>query len=98
MYPSSPLAFAVQAAPTRHIDRWAAFAGEAENLGYRAILIPDHIGSGGPLTAMAVAGAATTSLHVGTLVLAVDFQQPVSLVQELTTTLLFTHCLEGALK
>src|SRR5207248_3099713 len=85
MYPHSPFAFAVQAAPTRHISHWVALAREAEDLGYRSLLVPDHLSSGGPLTAMAVAGASTRSLRVGSLVLAADFQHPVSLVQELMT-------------
>jgi len=75
----------VQAAPARHAAGWTRLARDAESLGYRALLVPDHQGSGGALTSIAVAGAATTSLRVGTLMLAVDFQHPVVLAQELAT-------------
>ena len=83
--PEPALAFAVQAAPARHADHWTRLARDAEDLGYRALLVPDHQGSGGPLAGIALAGAATTSLKVGTLMLAVDFQHPVVLAQELVT-------------
>lgn len=80
-----PFSFAVQAAPARHASHWSHLAREVEDLGYRALLVPDHVGSGGPLTSMAVAGAVTTSLHVGPLMLAVDLHRPVDVVQELMT-------------
>lgn len=81
----TPFSFAVQAAPARHADEWVSLAVRAEELGYRALLTPDHQGSGGGLTGMAVAGAATTSLRVGTLMTAVDFHHPAVLTQELVT-------------
>lgn len=80
-----PFSFAVQAAPAKHAQDWAGLARKAEELGYRALLVPDHQGSGGPLTAMAVAAAVTTTLKIGSLVLAVDFHNPVVLGQELVT-------------
>ncbi len=83
--PRAAFAFAVQATPARHTGDWKRLAREAEDLGYRALLVPDHQGSGGPLVSMAVSGAATTSLRIGTLMLAVDFQHPVVLAQELVT-------------
>lgn len=85
MIPPRPFSFAVQAAPARHAAHWADLAREVENLGYRALLVPDHVGSGGPLTALAAAGAVSTSLRVGPLMLAVDLRRPVDLVQELMT-------------
>lgn len=60
-------------------------ARDAEQLGYRALLLPDHQGSGGTIVGMAVAGDSTTTLRVGTLMLAIDFQHPVVLAQELAT-------------
>lgn len=84
-YPDSPFAFAVSASPARAPDRWADEARRAEDLGYQALLVPDHLASGGPLAATAVAGAATTSLRVGPLVMAVDFQHPIGLAREAIT-------------
>ena len=80
-----PFSFAVQAAPAKHPRDWVSVARRAEALGYRALLVPDHQGSGGPIAAMAMAGASTTSLNVGSLVIAVDFHNPVTLIQELMT-------------
>ena len=82
---SRPFSFAVQAAPAKHFRDWVSIARKAEDLGYRALLVPDHQGSGGPITGMAIAGASTTSLNVGSLVIAVDFHNPVVLIQELMT-------------
>jgi hypothetical protein len=62
-----PFSFAVQAAPAKHPRDWLALARRAEERGYRAVLVPDHQGSGGPIAGMAAAGAATTSLRVGSL-------------------------------
>jgi probable F420-dependent oxidoreductase len=80
-----PFSFAVQAAPAKHFRDWAFLARRAEDLGYRALLVPDHQGSGGPITGMAIAGASTSSLNVGSLVIPVDFHNPVVLIQELMT-------------
>jgi probable F420-dependent oxidoreductase len=80
-----PFSFAVQAAPAKHFRDWASIAHRAEALGYRALLVPDHQGSGGPITGMAIAGASTTSLKIGSLVMAVDFYNPIVLIQELMT-------------
>jgi probable F420-dependent oxidoreductase len=77
--------FAVQATPAKIGDDWAALAQRAEQLGYRALLLPDHVGSGGPITAMAFAGAVTTTLRVGTLMMAIDFRNPVTMSEELVT-------------
>jgi probable F420-dependent oxidoreductase len=65
---------------------WADSARRLESLGYSALVVPDHVGDGlGPLTALAAAAAATTTLRVGTMVLAADFRHPAGLAQELAT-------------
>jgi probable F420-dependent oxidoreductase len=48
--------------------------------------VPDHFDEGlGPIAAMAAAAAVTTTLNIGSLVLAADFRHPVVLARELAT-------------
>ncbi len=67
--------FAVQATP-RDGDQWLATARRAEELGYSAMLMPDGTQLPSPLPALAMAAGATTSLHVGTWVLASPLRPP----------------------
>jgi len=61
-------------------------AREMEALGYSTVFVPDHFDEGlGPITAMATAAAATTTLHVGPLVLDCDFRHPAVLARELAS-------------
>jgi probable F420-dependent oxidoreductase len=65
---------------------WPDSAREAESLGYSTMFVPDHFDEGiGPLTAMATAAAATTTLNVGALVLDCDFRHPAVLARELAS-------------
>jgi probable F420-dependent oxidoreductase len=65
---------------------WADSARTLEALGYSTLLVPDHFNEGfGPITAMATAAAATTTLHVGTMVLACDYRHPAVLARELAS-------------
>jgi len=77
--------FAVQATPARHLGAWGEVARQAQALGYRALLVPDHVGSGGPFAAMAYAGAVTTSLRIGVMMLGVDFRNAAVMADELGT-------------
>lgn len=55
-------------------------------MGYSTLFVPDHFDEGmGPIAAMAAAATATTTLNVGSLVLAADFRHPVVLARELAT-------------
>ncbi|OGR24233.1 MAG: hypothetical protein A2139_11150 [Desulfobacca sp. RBG_16_60_12] len=76
---------AISAALSR--EEWAAFARKVEDLGYATFLLGDHpaMGGFGPLTALMAAADATTTLRLGTHVLANDFRHPVMLVQEVAT-------------
>src|ERR1700677_3553606 len=70
------------AAPTMPV--WRESARVAEDLGYSALYITDHLDAQfGPLVALAVAAEATTTLHVGTLVLNNDLRNPVVLAKEI---------------
>ncbi|MDP2291438.1 MAG: TIGR03621 family F420-dependent LLM class oxidoreductase [Actinomycetota bacterium] len=65
---------------------WAETAREVESLGYSTLFVPDHFHSGlGPITAMATALAATTTLTVAPLVLACDFRHPAVLAKEIAS-------------
>ncbi|WP_372455179.1 LLM class flavin-dependent oxidoreductase [Streptomyces asiaticus] len=59
---------------------------ELESLGYSTLFVPDHLDEGyGPITAMAMAAAATTTLRVAPAVLAADFRHPAVLARELAS-------------
>ncbi len=61
-------------------------ARRAEDLGYDILSVPDHFDGGlAPMVALAVAAEATTTLQVGTLVLANDFRHPAVLAKEALT-------------
>jgi probable F420-dependent oxidoreductase len=65
---------------------FADSARELEALGFSTVFVPDHFDEGlGPITAMAVAAAATTTINVGTLVLDCDFRHPAVLARELAS-------------
>lgn len=65
---------------------WTDSAKEVETLGYSTLFVPDHFHEGyGPITAMATAAMATTTLNVGPMVLACDFRHPAVLARELAS-------------
>jgi probable F420-dependent oxidoreductase len=76
---------AVGEAATR--EAWAELARKVEALGYATLLAGDHPAFGGlaPLPALMAAAEATTTLRLGTHVLANDFRNPVLLAQEAAT-------------
>jgi probable F420-dependent oxidoreductase len=58
----------------------------AEGLGYSSLYVTDHLDTQfGPFVALTVAVEATTSLHVGTLVLNNDLRNPVVLAKEIAS-------------
>lgn len=67
--------FAVQAVP-RTGDQWLSTARRAEELGYSTLLTADGMQLLSPLPALALAAGATTSLRVGTFVLASSLRAP----------------------
>jgi probable F420-dependent oxidoreductase len=81
-----PFRFAVviSAAPSR--GAFVTLARRAEELGYATLLMPDRTITGlAPLTALAIAAEATTSLRVGSYVLCQDFHHPALLAKEVAT-------------
>jgi probable F420-dependent oxidoreductase len=76
--------FALHSSTAPTMPVWRESARAAEGLGYSALYITDHLDAQfGPLVALAVAAEATTTLHVGTLVLNNDLRSPVVLAKEI---------------
>ena len=81
-----PFRFSVLSSTTPTMTAWREHARFAEGDGYSALFVTDHLDNQfGPLVAAAVAAEATTSLHVGTLVLNNDLRNPVVLAKEFAT-------------
>jgi probable F420-dependent oxidoreductase len=73
-------------APDRSALAWAEQARKAEDLGYSALLMPDHFTDQlAPVPALAAAAAATTTLRLGALVFGNDYRHPVVLAKEAAT-------------
>ncbi len=70
-----PFRFGVTATPDSP-DQWLAVARRAEELGYSSLLMPDVTQMPSPMTALAVAAGATTTLRLGTWVLAAPLRPP----------------------
>jgi probable F420-dependent oxidoreductase len=81
-----PFRFGVVAATARRGDEWAEGARRIESLGYATLLTPDRVEHTlSPLPALMAAAAATTTLRVGTYVVANDFRNPVLLAKDTAT-------------
>ncbi len=81
-----PFRFGVMAAQAASSTDWIDTARKAEDLGYSALLMPDHFGDQlAPIAALSTAAAVTTNLRVGTLVFANDFRHPSVLAKEAAT-------------
>ncbi|HMK62408.1 MAG TPA: LLM class flavin-dependent oxidoreductase, partial [Acidimicrobiales bacterium] len=88
MSSSHPFRFAVQLSrpPEESARSWAEVAKKAEDLGFSALLMPDHFGDQlAPLPALVAAAGATQRLRVGTLVLGNDYRHPMVLAKEAAT-------------
>lgn len=65
---------------------WIGKAQQAEALGFSTLLVPDHLfGPLAPLSALAAAAEATSTIRLGTFVLGNDFRHPVMLAREAAT-------------
>ena len=80
-----PLRFGLHTALPRGAN-FGEFAMSVQDAGFDVLTIPDHlIASLSPFGAAAAAAAATSQLHVGTLVLNNDFRHPVETAREAAT-------------
>jgi len=73
-------------APDGTARSWTEQARRAEDLGYSALLMPDHFGDQlAPIPALAAVAAATTTLRLGSLVFGNDYRHPFVLAKEAAT-------------
>jgi probable F420-dependent oxidoreductase len=77
--------FGIVAAQAKDGQQWAATARQVEGLGYESLLVPDNLSGLAPFPALAVAAAATTTLTVGTYVLAAPYRPPAEVGWESAT-------------
>jgi probable F420-dependent oxidoreductase len=76
---------------------WLGYARHVEDVGVDVLLVRDHFVPGpygpqpAPWTALAAAAAATTRLHVGTMVLSNDYRHPALVAHEAATL----HAISG---
>lgn len=81
-----PFRFSVHAAHARDGEEWLARARRAEELGYRMLYVPDHLGGQlSPIAALAAAATATRELRIGPYVFANDFRHPLVMAREAAT-------------
>ena len=72
--------------PDGSAQSWAEQARRAEDLGYSALLMPDHFGDQfAPVPALAAVAAATSTLRMGALVFCNDYRHPFVLAKEAAT-------------
>ena len=78
-----PFRFGVATGSAHSRAEWVSRARRAEELGYATLVVADHLTTGlAPLSALAVAAEATTSLRIGSLVFCNDFRHPALLARE----------------
>jgi alkanesulfonate monooxygenase SsuD/methylene tetrahydromethanopterin reductase-like flavin-dependent oxidoreductase (luciferase family) len=77
-----PFRFGVVVGRPASGGEWSRTARDVEALGYSALLLPDTTYTPSPFPALAAAAAVTTTLHVGSWVLAAPFRSPAAVVRE----------------
>lgn len=88
---SHPFRFGVICEHMSSAERWRTIARQVEQIGYSTLLIRDHViaepfgDQFAPMIALMAAADATTTLHVGNMVLDNDFRHPVMLAKEAAT-------------
>jgi probable F420-dependent oxidoreductase len=81
-----PFRFGIQCKGPADPAGWPALARKVEDLGWSTLTVADHLDDQlAPLPAAMAAAAATTTLQVGTMVLANDYRHPVMVAKEAAT-------------
>ncbi|MGB6059152.1 MAG: TIGR03621 family F420-dependent LLM class oxidoreductase [Microthrixaceae bacterium] len=86
MSSASPFRFSVQASHLESPDELRPLARKSEDLGVAVLTVADHLDDQlAPIPALMAASDATTTLRVGTMVLANDYRHPVMIAKEAAT-------------
>lgn len=85
-----PFRFGVVATPDQGPQSWIATARRVEDLGYSTLLMPDGLQLLAPFPSLAVAASVTTTLRVGTFVLASPLRTPRAAAWEAHTLTVLT--------
>jgi probable F420-dependent oxidoreductase len=81
-----PFRFGIQCKGPADGAGWAAHARKVEDLGWSVLTVADHFDEGmAPIPAVVAAASATSTLTVGTMVLANDYRHPVVVAKEAAT-------------
>ncbi len=81
-----PFRFGITASGATDAAGWISLARRAEELGYATLVMPDHLTHQvSPMPGLAAAAVATTTLGIGTLVLANDYRHPLLMAREAAT-------------
>lgn len=81
-----PFRFAVHARGASSAVEWTHLARRAEELGYQALYMPDHLRwQLSPVAALTAAATVTQTLRIGAYVFANDFRHPLMLAREAAT-------------
>lgn len=81
-----PFRFGLQCKGPADARGWKELARRLEDLGWSTLTVADHFDGGlAPLPALTAAADATTTLRVGTMVLANDYRHPVAVAMEAAT-------------
>ncbi len=86
-----PFRFGIQCRGPADPAGWRALATKVEDLGWSTLTVADHFDEAvAPIPALMAAADATTTLRVGTMVLANDYRHPVVVAKEAATLDLLT--------
>jgi probable F420-dependent oxidoreductase len=81
-----PFRFSVMVSSAADAAGWVRLARRAEELGYDALMIPDHLGRQfAPIAALATVAAVTSRIRIAPFVLANDFRHPLIMAGEAAT-------------
>jgi probable F420-dependent oxidoreductase len=81
-----PFRFGIQCRGPADAAGWKALARKVEDLGWSTMTVADHFDDGlAPMPALVAAASATSTLRIGTMVLANDYRHPVVVAKEAAT-------------